>query len=154
MQLGAGRLFRGRKRAGRADGTTRREGVGFVEAVETRGKLLLAPAMWVDKADSQKWLSHWSTAHRPAGRQKWLCHWARKMEGSQARHVRIDDIAGAEWFGRSAGQPAGDDGHRNGYLLRDAHSSAAAAAEEAAGDAVGAEGGRQSGHQWRHLWSY
>src|SRR5260221_12897692 len=69
-------------------------------------------------------------------------------------HVRIDDVAGAEWFGRGAGQPAGDDGHRNGYLLRDAHSSAAAAAEEAAGDAVDAEGGRQSGHQWRHLWSY
>jgi len=39
----------------------------------------------------------------------------------------------AEWFGFRAKQPIGDDGHRNGHLLRDADTSAAKAAQEAAG---------------------
>ena len=43
-QLGQNaRLFRVRKRASRPHGTIRRERVGLVEAVKTRGKLLLSP---------------------------------------------------------------------------------------------------------------
>src|SRR6266446_8276220 len=121
--------FRVRKRAGRPHGTTRRERVGLVEAGKTRGKLLLSPA---------------SCAARRS----------RKWKEIRKNHVGNDDTAGAERFGRGAGKPAGDDGHRNGYLLRDAHSSAATTAQEAASDAGGVEGGRQSDHQWRHLWSY
>src|SRR6266403_2099899 len=79
----------------------------------------------------------------------------RKKPGR--KHVRDDDIddafADAQRSGIRAEQPIGDDGHRNGYLLRDAHSSAATPAEEAAGNALGAESRRQSNHERRHLWS-
>src|SRR5882757_8105394 len=78
----------------------------------------------------------------------------REWKEVSRKYVCDDDIAVAERFRFRAKQPIGDDGHRNGHLLRDADSPAAAAAEEVAGNAVDTEGRGQSDHQRRHLWRY